>query len=109
MSPQLESEQLLGHIGPDDDEIEDHLNDSFSPWLDCFTSEDTIFLINTSGDENLQNKIRLLCNDFRAIWPNQLTYLLLIWLLMTLSGLLLEIERLHVLNQLLIKKTLFDK
>ena len=27
----LDSEQLLGHIRPDDDEIEDHLDDSFSP------------------------------------------------------------------------------
>ena len=27
----LESEQLLGHSGPDDDEIEEYLNDSFSP------------------------------------------------------------------------------
>ena len=47
----LESEQLLGHIGPDGDEIEDHLNDSFSPWLDRFSSEDPLSLIHISGDE----------------------------------------------------------
>ena len=64
----LESEQLLGYIGQDDDEIKDHLNDSFSPWLDRFSSEDLLSLIHISGDENLQNKIRLLCNDFRDIF-----------------------------------------
>ena len=27
----FDSEKLLGHISPDDDEIDDNLNDSFSP------------------------------------------------------------------------------
>ena len=68
----LESEQLLGYIGPGDDEIEDHLYDSFYPWWDRNSSEDPLSLIHISGDENLQNKIRLLCNDFRDIFSDVL-------------------------------------
>ena len=62
----LESEQLLGHISPDDDEIYDDLNDSFSPWLKSFPSSDPLSLINISGDEDLQTRIRKLCFDFRV-------------------------------------------
>ena len=51
----FDSEKLLGHISPDDDEIDDHLNDSFSPWLDRFPSTDPLSLIHISGDEDLQN------------------------------------------------------
>ena len=56
----FDSKQLLGHISPDDDEIDDHLNDSFSPWLDRFPSSDPLSLIHVSGDEDLQNQIRML-------------------------------------------------
>ena len=47
----FDSEKLLGHISPDDDEIDDHLNDSFSPCLDRFPSTDPLSLIHISGDE----------------------------------------------------------
>ena len=68
----FDSEQLLGHISPDDDEIDDHLNDSFSPWLDRFPSSDPLSLIHISGDEDLQNQIRMLCNEFRDIFSDTL-------------------------------------
>ena len=63
---------LLGRVSPDDDEIADHLNDSFSPWLDRFPSADPLSLINISGDEDQQNRIRLLCNEFRDIFSDVL-------------------------------------
>ena len=68
----IESERLLGRVSPDDDEIADHLNDSFSPWLDRFPSADPLSLINISGDEDQQNRIRLLCNEFRDIFSDVL-------------------------------------
>jgi transposase InsO family protein len=68
----FDSEKLLGHISPDDDEIDDHLNDSFSPWLDRFPSTDPLSLIHISGDEDLQNQIRMLCNEFRDIFSDTL-------------------------------------
>ena len=80
-SLKLESEQLLGQVNPDDDEIDDDLKDSFSPWLSRFPSSDPLSLINISGDEDLQTTIRKLCFDFRDIFlamyyhHNQLTYL----------------------------------
>ena len=54
----LESEQLLGQVSPDDDEIDDQINVSFLPWLNQFSSSDPLSLINISGDEDLQLKIR---------------------------------------------------
>ena len=69
----FDSEKLLGHISPDDDEIDDHLNDSFSPWLDHFSSTDPLSLIHISGDEDLQNHIRMLCNEFRDIFSDTLS------------------------------------
>ena len=63
----FDSEKLLGHISPDDDEIDDHLYDSFSPWLDRFSSTNPLSLIHISGDEDLQNHIQMLCNEFRDI------------------------------------------
>ena len=44
-SLKLESEQLLGQVSPDD-EIDDDLKDSFSPWLSRFPSSDSLSLIN---------------------------------------------------------------
>ena len=45
----LESEQLLGQVSPDDDKIDDQINDSFSPWLNQFPSSDPLPLVNISG------------------------------------------------------------
>ena len=66
----LESEQLLGKFSPDEDEIDDQINDSFSPRLNQFPSSDPLSLINISGDEDLQLKIRKLCYDFRDIFSD---------------------------------------
>ena len=67
-----ESDQLLGHVSPDDDEIDDDLKDSFSPWLKRFPSSDPLSLINISGDEDLQKRIRELCYHFRDIFSDVL-------------------------------------
>jgi hypothetical protein len=57
----LESEQLFGFVPADEDEIEDHKNDSFSPWMNNFSDTDPLSLIHIAGDDNQQNKIRLCC------------------------------------------------
>jgi hypothetical protein len=68
----LESEQLFVFVPSDEDEIEDHKNDSFSPWINNFPDTDPLSLIHIAGDDNQQNKIRLLCNEFRDIFSNDL-------------------------------------
>ena len=68
----LESEHILGRISPDDDEIDDHLNDSFSPWLNRFPDENPLSKINISGDKDLQSTIRSLCNEYRCIFSDVL-------------------------------------
>jgi hypothetical protein len=67
-----ESEQLFGFVPADVDEIEDSKNDSFSPWINSFPDTDPLSLIHIAGDENQQNKLRLLCNEFRDIFSNEL-------------------------------------
>jgi hypothetical protein len=68
----LESEQLFGFVPADEDEIEDFKNDSFSPWINSFPDTDPLSLIHIAGDEYQQNKLRLLCNEFRDIFSNEL-------------------------------------
>lgn len=68
----LESEQLFGFVPADEDEIEDSKNDSFSPWINSFPDTDPLSLIHIAGDEYQQNKLRLLCNEFRDIFSNEL-------------------------------------
>ena len=41
-----ESEQLFGVVPPDEDEIDDSLNDSFSPWINEFLDTDSLSLIH---------------------------------------------------------------
>ena len=38
-----------------------------------FTSTDPLSLIHISGDEDLQNHIRMLCNEFRDIFSDTLS------------------------------------
>ena len=47
----LESEHILGRMSPDNDEIDDHLNDSFSPWLNRFPDEDPFMLIYVTNTD----------------------------------------------------------
>jgi hypothetical protein len=65
----LESGQLFGFVPADEGEIEDSKNDSFLPWIDSFSDTDSLSLIHTAGDENEQNKLRLLCNEFSNELP----------------------------------------
>ena len=67
-----ESEQLFGVVPPDEDEIDDSLNDSFSPWINEFLDTDSLSLIHIAGDEDQKNKLRLLCNEFRDIFSSEL-------------------------------------
>ena len=67
-----ESEQLFGFVPADEDEIEDDKKDSFSPWINLFPDTDPLSLIHIAGDEVQQNKLRLLCNEFRDIFSNEL-------------------------------------
>ena len=67
-----ESEQLFGVVPPDEDEIDDSLNDSFSPWINEFLDTDSLSLIHIAGDQDQKNKLRLLCNEFRDIFSSEL-------------------------------------
>ena len=53
-----ESEQLSGVVPPDEDEIDDSLNDPFSPWINEFLNTDSLSLIHIAGDEDQKNKLR---------------------------------------------------
>jgi hypothetical protein len=68
----LEFEQLFGFVPADEDEIEDSKHDSFSPWINSFPDTDPLSLIHIAGDENQQNKLRLLSNEFRDIFSHEL-------------------------------------
>jgi hypothetical protein len=68
----LESEQLMGEVIADEYEIVDSRNDSFSPWINQFPDTDQLSLIHLAGDTDQQNKLRLLCNEFRDIFSNEL-------------------------------------
>ena len=60
---------------PDDDEIGEHEASTFSPWLPDTNSEsvDPVSLVNISGTPELQELIRLLCIEYRDIFPNTLS------------------------------------
>jgi hypothetical protein len=68
----LESEQLMGEVIADEDEIDDSRNDSFSPWINPFPDADPLSLIHIAGDTDQQNKLRLLCNVLRDKFSNEL-------------------------------------
>jgi Reverse transcriptase (RNA-dependent DNA polymerase) len=68
----LESEQLMAEVIADEDEIDDSRNDSFSPWINPFPDTYPLSLIHIAGETDQQNKLRLLCNEFRDIFSNEL-------------------------------------
>jgi Reverse transcriptase (RNA-dependent DNA polymerase) len=68
----LESEQVMGEVITDEDKIDDSRNDSFSPRTNSFPDTDPLSLIHIAGDTDQQNKLRLLCNEFRDIFSNEL-------------------------------------
>jgi hypothetical protein len=103
----LESEQLMGEVIADEDEIDDSRNDSFSLWINPFPDTDPLSLIHIAGDINYvcyaTSFGTYLAISFRLAL---LTSLLSILLLMTPNG------KSHVIvphldpNQLLIKPIL---
>jgi hypothetical protein len=62
----------MGEVIADGDEIDDSRNDSFSSWINPFPDTDPLSLIHVAGDTDLQNKLRLLCSEFRDIFSNEL-------------------------------------
>ena len=50
-----ESERLFESVPPDEDEIDDSIKDSFSPWIDDLPDSDPLSLINIAGDEDQKN------------------------------------------------------
>ena len=50
-----ESERIFNS---DEDEIDDSIKDSFSPWIDEFPDTDPLSLINLAGDEDQKNNCR---------------------------------------------------
>jgi hypothetical protein len=64
----LESEQLMGEVIADEYEIVDSRNDS----INQFPDTDQLSLIHLAGDTDQQNKLRLLCNEFRDTFSNEL-------------------------------------
>ena len=61
-------------VPPDEDEIDDLIKDSFSPWIDEFPDTDPLSLIHIAGDENQKNKIRLLVHEFQDIFSSELSH-----------------------------------
>jgi hypothetical protein len=43
-----------------------------SPWIEVFPDTDPLSLLHLAGDPDQQNKLRLLCNEFRDIFSNEL-------------------------------------
>ena len=68
----LESEQLLGIPLPDDDDIDHDKTDTFKPRLPTISDVDILSLIHICGDDDLQKRLRSLCEDFRDIFSNEL-------------------------------------
>ena len=68
-----ESERLFEALPPDEDEIDDSIKDSFSPWIDEFPDTDPLSLINLAGDEDQKNKLRLLVHEFEDIFSSELS------------------------------------
>ena len=68
----LDSEHLLGVAPLDESEIDDSKSDAFSPWLPPFSEIDPLSQLHIGGDEDLQNKIRLLCHEFGESFSNEL-------------------------------------
>ena len=60
-------------MSPDENEIDDSIKDSFSPWIDEFPDTDPLSLINLAGDENEKNKLRLLVHEFEDIFSSELS------------------------------------
>ena len=59
---------------PDEDEIDDSIKDSFSPWIDEFPDTDPLSLIHIAGDEDHKNKIRLLVHEFQDIFSSEFSH-----------------------------------
>ena len=57
---------------PDDDEIDHDKTDTFKPWLPSHSDVDVLSLIHISGDEDLQRRLRSLCQEFKDIFSNEL-------------------------------------
>ena len=68
----LESEQLLGIPLPDDDDIDHDKTDTFKPWLPTISDVDILSLIHISGDDDLQERLHALCEEFRDVFSNEL-------------------------------------
>ena len=60
-------------MSPDEDEIDDSIKDSFSPWIDEFPDTDSLSLIDIEGDEDQKNKLRLLVHEFEDIFSSELS------------------------------------
>ena len=59
---------------PDQDEIDDSIKDSISPWIDEFPDTDPLSLIHIAGDEDHKNKIRLLVHEFQDVFSSELSH-----------------------------------
>ena len=68
----MKSEQFLGVPLPDEDEIDHDKTDTFSPWIISPDNTSPLAYINISGDDELQIKIRQLCEEFEDIFSNEL-------------------------------------
>ena len=68
----LESEQLSRAPLYDDDDIDYDKTDTFKPWSSPSSNADILSLIQFSGDEDLQSRLRTLCTEFSDIFSNDL-------------------------------------
>ena len=68
----LESEQLLGIHLPDDDDIDHDKTHNCKPWLPTISDVDILLLIHISGDDDLQKRLHVLCEEFRDVFSNEL-------------------------------------
>ena len=68
----LNSENPLSGSLPDDDEIDHDKTDTFKPWLPAHSDVDVLSLIHISGDEDLQRRLRSLCQEYKDIFSNEL-------------------------------------
>jgi hypothetical protein len=67
------SEFVSAIATPADDDIDSHESDTFAPYLPSdLKIDDPLASLHISGDDDLQRRLRLLCEEFRDIFTTEL-------------------------------------
>ena len=68
----MQTEILSTVVTVAENEIETHESPTFAPWLPASSIQDPLESLHIAGDEDLQSKIRSLCEEYKDIFSNEL-------------------------------------